>query len=72
MPEHNRNNTQRNVNDSGCMNKLDGNNLQGIDILLQSDVGKQIPPATESYGQAEREIIIYIKKCIKHHQSLLT
>jgi hypothetical protein len=71
-PEHTGSNIERNVSGSGCMNESGLNNLQGINILLQSDEGNQIPSATESYGQTERETIIYIKKCIKHHQSLLT
>jgi hypothetical protein len=71
-PKHNGNNLQRNVSDSGCMNKSDGNNLREISTILQSDAGNQIPSTTESYSKTEREIILYIKKCIKHHQSLLT
>ncbi|PNF40574.1 hypothetical protein B7P43_G06759 [Cryptotermes secundus] len=72
MPEHTGNNIQRNVSDNWCMDNLDLNNLQGINVSLKSDEGKQILSMTESYGQTERETIIYIKKCIKHHQSLLT
>jgi hypothetical protein len=69
--EHVGNNIQRNVNDSECLNKSDQNTLQGINILLRSEEGNQMPSTAEFYEQTEREIITYIKKCIKHHQSLL-
>jgi hypothetical protein len=70
--EHIGNNSQRSFSDRGCTDKSDGSNLLEISKMLQSDARNQIPSTTESYMQTEREIIIYIKRCIKHHQSLLT
>jgi hypothetical protein len=67
IPQYNGNSLQRHVSDQS-----DEMNFRGISTLLLSDTENQTPLIPESSKQTDREITIYIKKCIKHHQSLLT
>lgn len=67
--ERNRKETRNHTNDSVCLSNWDDNTFQD----MESDVvtGNQTPSTAKSYEQTEREVIEYVKECVRYHQSLL-
>jgi hypothetical protein len=67
ITEHVGKKPQTNVKDSNCWSTSDVTAV----IHFEWEEEDQAPSTVKSCKQVEREIITYIKTCIKHHQSLL-
>jgi hypothetical protein len=61
-----------NVNDSGCSDVSDESALQDNYTQLGWEEGNHMISTDKSYTQVEKETVLYIKECIRHHQALLT
>jgi hypothetical protein len=71
IPEKGENKIQKNVNDKYCLNTTDGHTSQDSSTQFGCGEGSHTSSTVKSYMQVEREVLMYIKGCIKHHQSLL-
>jgi hypothetical protein len=71
IPEIGENKIRNNVNDRNCLNTTDGSTLQNISMQFGYGEGNHTSSTVKSYMKVERETVMYIKECIKYHQSLL-
>ncbi|GFG28371.1 hypothetical protein Cfor_04253, partial [Coptotermes formosanus] len=62
---------QMNVYESECYNISDESALQENYMQLGWEEENNTISADKFYRQAEKETVLYIKECIRHHQSLL-
>ena len=72
IPRKVENNGPINVNDSGCSDVSDESALQDNYMQLGWEEGNHVISTDKSYTQVEKETVLYIKECIRHHQALLT
>jgi len=69
--ERNGNKIRNNMNEGDCLNEWHERTSQDTDMELDWEEGKRMLLTAKSYEQTEREAIIYVKECIRYHQSLL-
>ena len=65
------NKIRNNMNDSDYLNEWHERTYQDTDMEFEWEEGEYMLLTAKSYEQTEREAMIYVKECIRYHQSIL-